>query len=300
MSILRKLRTSSRHGIKEENEYAPGELFEAVRWAFGPDFALDASPPAHVTNCQRLVEAWRAARAASPSDKESSRRAEAAAAEFRAWLEVWEHGRHSDWERLPLEVMEMIFTWLPGDELQHLLATRLVCRAWHEVTSEANQPFWRRLFVSHRQLDDSKARQQQSDKKEARRQEYLKLLQIAMRQDEDEDEDGGSSSNNNRQEEEEEEEVCWKRRYFEVLHGVDMSEYEEYETKGFRTKLINGPRPGKSRPNYARSSSSSSSPSSSAKQRKRELERQQRRDRRSRYQARANAQGRAAKRDASW
>ncbi|ELR24116.1 Fbox domain containing protein [Acanthamoeba castellanii str. Neff] len=299
MSILRKLRTSSRHGIKEENEYAPGELFEAVRWAFGPDFALDASPPAHVTNCQRLVEAWRAARAASPSDKESSRRAEAAAAEFRAWLEVWEHGRHSDWERLPLEVMEMIFTWLPGDELQHLLATRLVCRAWHEVTSEANQPFWRRLFVSHRQLDDSKARQQQSDKKEARRQEYLKLLQIAMRQDEDEDEDGGSSSNNNRQEEEEEEEVCWKRRYFEVLHGVDMSEYEEYETKGFRTKLINGPRPGKSRPNYGRSSSSSSSPSS-AKQRKRELERQQRRDRRSRYQARANAQGRAAKRDASW
>jgi hypothetical protein len=74
-----------------------------------------------------------------------------------------------------------------------------------------------------------------------------------------------------------------------------MSDYKEYETKGFRAKLINGPRLGKSRPNYGRSASSPS-----AKQRKREWERQHRRDRRSRYRARANGQGRAAKRDASW
>ncbi len=177
MSILRKLRTTSHHvKEEEENEYAPGELYEAVRWAFGPYFVHTASPPAHVTNCQRLVEAWRSARAiASPSDQESSRRAEAAAAEFRAWLEAWEIGRLSDWEKLPLEVMEMIFAWLPtGDDLQHLLATRLVCRAWHEVTSEANQPFWRRLFVAHRQLDDPKARRhRQRGEKEARRMALL-------------------------------------------------------------------------------------------------------------------------------
>jgi hypothetical protein len=304
MACLRKHRVvvvSHHHnnnggGGDEEDEYTPVELFEAVRWAFGPDFMLDeAPPPVHVTNCQRLVEAWRVTREITIIDDDdqavTARRAAAAAAaavdEFQAWLETWRHAQHSDWERLPLEVMEMIFELLAadddgdgdgdGDGHRHLLATRLVCRAWHEVTSDANQPFWRRLFLAHSSVGHRL-------EKDIRRREHLKLIKLAVRQEDDQN--AGDDDDHDDDDQDDDEHGCWKKRYYQVLYGVDMSGWDEYKAKGFRTRLINGPRPGKTRPNYGRGAT--------GKRRAPEM-RQVRRDRLARYDVRAFAQAREAK-----
>jgi hypothetical protein len=180
---------------------------------------------------------------------------------------------------MPTEILEMIFAWLPAHEPRHLHSTRVVCRTWHAVTSDANQPFWRGLFQSHHhQLlllllpsGGLPLRLKRHFEKEARRKRAEALLRLAARE-----EDGEADH------EEEEEAGCWKRRYYQELHGIDMSEWEECQVKG-PTHFLNGPRPGKQRPNYRCSASNGETSSMTAKQRRREGERQKRRNRRERY-----------------